>query len=309
MENLSSIESLSVESLNLYLNSALRFMKDGKPCLPSALRNRLSGKTIALLFLEPSTRTRASFEIAAKQLGATTILINATNTSIQKGESIRDTCLNLVAMGVDLIVLRQNEKDILYSLCDDIPVPLVNAGNGSDAHPTQALLDTLTLLVALKRGGEIRRRDLSGIHISIIGDLKHSRVAKSDIRAFSKFGAHLTLGGPREGMLKDEKWSNIDTVNTRKDALKNADAVVCLRVQKERIQGPFEGIHAWTIDDKVMQEEMKRGAFILHPGPVIWGEELSAEVSHSTGCLILKQVGYGVAIRQAVLLHLLGMDT
>lgn len=321
VENLSGIKGLTPDEVKRYLKSAKRFIKDQKPYCPPSFSDALRGKTIALLFFEPSTRTRASFEIAAKNLGANTVFVGSENTSIQKGESIYDTCMNLVAMGVDLIVLRQNNEALLHEICFRVPVPIVNAGNGMGEHPTQALLDALTLLDALGRPQTLR-----GINISIIGDISHSRVARSEVYIFAKLGATVTIGGPTE-CLPFESWQAHVAMN-RRDAIRDADAVVCLRVQKERLGSEKDqdrssdsvsnrithfrdhgspAVGAWSINARVVETEMKKNAFILHPGPVIWGEELSEEVGQSSRSLILRQAGFGVAVRQAVLLELLGV--
>ena len=298
MENLSGIEGLTRGSIKLYLDSAKRFLCNKKPITPDDFSDVLRGKTVGLLFFEPSTRTRASFEIAAKNLGAKTILIGAQNTSIQKGESIYDTCMNLVAMGVDLIVLRQKDEALLHDICRRVPVPIVNAGNGMDEHPTQALLDALTLLDAFES------ETLEGKNISIIGDISHSRVARSEILIFSKLGAKVTIAGP-SGCIPSSNDSVARIATLRRDAIGDADAVVCLRVQKERFESDHASIADWTIDRNVVETEMKTDAFILHPGPVIWGEELTKDVGCSARSLILRQAGFGVAVRQAVLLKLL----
>jgi aspartate carbamoyltransferase catalytic subunit len=280
--------------------------ESGRHRTPTQYRQALDGVSVALLFFEPSTRTRVSFELAAKQLGAHTVRVGSEESSVQKGESVLDTCRNLEAMGLDALVVRHNERHLPFAVKDRVDIPLINAGNGSGEHPTQALIDVLTLRRAFRRRGEA----LEGKRIAIVGDIVHSRVARSDVYAFQKLGCEVVLSGPSMLVPKeaDEKW-DAQSVATRDEALADADAVIMLRVQQERIHGDLVDANAyvreWGIDDQVANEQMKPGAFVLHPGPVIRGMELSASVADSERSLILEQVGYGIALRQAVLLQCL----
>jgi aspartate carbamoyltransferase catalytic subunit len=305
--DLIGLKDISQQSLTGFLDlgeTLLNEAGDGRTA--NEYRQALDGLSVALLFFEPSTRTRVSFELAAKKLGADTVGVGSEGSSVQKGESVLDTCRNLEAMGLDALIIRHHERHLPFSVKDRIDIPLINAGNGSGEHPTQALIDALTLRRAFRRQGEV----LEGKRIAIIGDIVHSRVARSDVYALRKLGCQVVLAGP--SMLvpqeSDDTW-DADYAESRDDALAEADAVIMLRVQQERIRGELVDsnhyIREWGIDEQVASEQMKPGAFILHPGPVIRGMELSASVADSQRSLILEQVSYGIAVRQAVLLKCL----
>jgi aspartate carbamoyltransferase catalytic subunit len=305
--DLIGLKDLSTQQINQFLDRAEALLDGaGNHRTPAKYRRELDGVSVALLFFEPSTRTRVSFELAAKQLGAHTVRVGSEESSIQKGESVLDTCRNLEAMGLDALVVRHNERHLPYAVKDRVDIPLINAGNGSGEHPTQALIDALTLRRAFRRRGE----QLDGKRVAIIGDIVHSRVARSDVSALRKLGCEVVLAGPSMLVPKDgdEKW-NAERATSRDEALADADAVIMLRVQQERIHGELVDanlyVREWGIDDQVVEECMKPGAFILHPGPVIRGMELTASVADSEQSLILEQVGYGIAVRQAVLLECL----
>jgi aspartate carbamoyltransferase catalytic subunit len=272
------------------------------------LSDALSGCTLGLLFFEPSTRTRTSFELAAQKLGAETILLDKQGTSVQKGESVVDTCRNLEAMGFDALVLRHGDRHLPFSVADRVDIPIINAGNGTGEHPTQALLDGLTLRQAFEKG---EGAGLDGLNVTIIGDIVHSRVARSDVFMLNALGANVTLAGPSVFLpgSRDPDW-NARTVQNRQEALQDADAVIMLRIQSERIAGNRVDIDRyidqWGIDQTVVEEEMTSHCRIMHPGPVIRGVELTAAVADGPRSLILRQVTNGVAVRKAVLKKLLG---
>ena len=275
---------------------------DGQVITPDHRKRSLEDTTLGLLFLEPSTRTRVSFEMAAQRLGGSTVLVTPQGTSVSKGESAADICRALAAMGVDGFIVRHHDRQLPHVLVDRLRLPIINAGNGSGEHPTQGLLDALTL-----RRHFGLKKDLSGLKIAIMGDVVHSRVARSDAHAFSQLGAEVLLAGPR--MLlpsKDRKqdWPAKETTS-RKEALKWADAVVVLRIHQERIHGnlidPHDYAMDWGLDSSIVERYLGANSVILHPGPVIRGVELSDPVVDSERCLVLNQATNGVAMRQAIL--------
>jgi aspartate carbamoyltransferase catalytic subunit len=264
----------------------------------------LRGKTVATMFFEPSTRTRMSFEKAAKALSADTMSFSPSTSSLSKGESLKDTALTVRAMGVDLMVVRHKETGAPWRLAEWLDIPIVNGGDGAHQHPTQALLDCLT----------IRQRfgSLDGLEIAIVGDIRHSRVARSDIFAMATLGASVTLVGPRTLLPIDpEAWPV--TISHDLDAvLDRLDVVYLLRVQTERGGGSvFPSLPEYT-DRYGMTDRrfarLKSDAIVLHPGPMNRGVEISHDVADHERALILQQVTNGVAARMAVLFQLLGGD-
>lgn len=303
--DLLALQDATREQILGLLSLAREFLDDdGRPYTPEQYRHALDQRSVALMFFEPSTRTRVSFELAATRLGAHPVGINSQGTSVEKGESILDTCQNLESMGVAAFVVRHPERSLPFSLADRITVPIINAGNGAGEHPTQALLDAFTLQRAFKR------ETFEGLTFAIIGDVVHSRVARSGVYALSRLGAKVIVAGPTHFLPReDEAWSAL-RVTDRQTALAQADAVIMLRIQRERIVAnvDIDGyIRDWGIDDAVVASEMKPGAFVMHPGPVMRGVELTSSVADSSRSLILKQAGNGVAVRQAVLLKTLGI--
>lgn len=305
--HLIGVKDLSAQDLRTLLELGEEFLgDDGEVITPERYRGALDGQSAALLFFEPSTRTRVSFELAVAKLGGHSVRVGSSGTSIEKGESVLDTCRNLEAIGLDALILRHGERQLPYTVRDHVDIPLINAGNGTGEHPTQALIDVMTLHRAFRSRGEA----LEGKRIAIIGDVIHSRVARSDVHALRKLGCEIVVAGPQKMLPKkgEQKW-DATLADSREAALKGADAVIMLRVQRERIHGDLVDVHTyvrqWGLDEQVVEEHMKPGAFILHPGPVIRGVEMTAAVADSPQSMILDQVGYGVAVRQAVLLKCL----
>ncbi|MFP4596988.1 MAG: aspartate carbamoyltransferase catalytic subunit [Persicimonas sp.] len=305
--DLIGLKDLSAEQLRELVDLSESFVGDeGQVITPEQYRGALDGRSVALVFFEPSTRTRVSFELAAHKLGAFSVRIGSDESSIKKGETVLDTCRNLEAMGIDGLIVRHNERHLPFAVKDRIQIPFINAGNGSGEHPTQALIDVVTLRRAFRRRGEA----LEGKRVAIIGDVVHSRVARSDVHALSKLGCKVVLAGPSMMLPKsgDTAWG-AEVASSRDEALDGADAVIMLRVQQERIHGELVDTHTyvreWGIDEQVAQEVLGEDTFVLHPGPVIRGMELTATVADSPNSLILEQVGYGAAVRQAVLLKCL----
>lgn len=307
--NMIGLRDVGRDELLELLDLAEEFIdENGEVYTPQSYSDALEGRSVGLLFFEPSTRTRVSFEYATHRLGGYSLFLSDKDSSVKKGETVLDTVRNLVAMGFDGMVVRHSDRNLPYTLSDALDVPIINAGNGSGEHPTQALLDALTLRrVFDRRGG-----DLSGKRIAIIGDVVHSRVARSDVYALDRLGAEVVLAGPSMLLPKERggDWE-AERAYSRAEALEGADAVIMLRVQSERIHGDVidtnSFIRDWGIDQAVVEEEMEPNAVILHPGPVIRGVELTGAVADGPRSLILDQVTIGVAVRQAVLLRYLGV--
>lgn len=307
MDNLIGLQGRSRDELVEFLNFAEAFIdEDGGAYTPKAHAGGLSDYSVGLLFFEPSTRTRVSFQYATDLLGGYSLFLSEKDSSVKKGETVVDTVRNLVAMGFDAMVIRHTDRHLPYTLADQLDISIINAGNGSGEHPTQGLLDALTLQRVFDRPDG----DLSGLNVAVIGDVVHSRVARSDVHVLSELGASVVVAGPsmllpEEG---DDEWA-ADRVTSRREALDGADAVIMLRVQTERIHGDVIDTNAfireWGIDQTVVEEEMEPHAKILHPGPVIRGVELTSDVADGPRSLILDQVTIGVAVRQAVLMRCL----
>lgn len=294
------MESLSVGEIQYILDTAETLKEISTR--PIKKVPTLRGKTVIHFFYEPSTRTRTSFEIAAKRLSADTVSISASTSSIVKGETLVDTAKNLEAMNPDAIIVRHRAAGAPHILARLSHASVINAGDGMHAHPTQALLDMMT--VREKRG------TLAGLRIAIIGDVAHSRVARSNIVGFVKMGAKVVLAGPATMMP-----IGVETLGARvtyhvREAIKDADVVMVLRIQKERQQAfvfPSEREYAQCYG--LTQEKLdgaKEGVLIMHPGPINRGIEISPEVAEGPYSVILEQVANGVAIRMALLFLLLG---
>jgi aspartate carbamoyltransferase catalytic subunit len=263
----------------------------------------LKGKMIVNLFYEASTRTRTSFEIAAKRLGADAISITAAGSSVSKGESLVDTLNTLAAMRPDAIVMRHAASGAPHFLARHLPTPIINAGDGTHEHPTQALLDARTILD--------QRPSLEGLRVAIIGDIIHSRVARSNIYLLSKFGVDIVLCGPAPllpaelaGMAPGVRISH----NIR-EAIRDADVIMMLRVQLERQhEAAFPaGEYFQFFGLRLEHLELARpNAIVMHPGPINRGREIASEVADSQVSVILNQVENGVAVRMAVLERILG---
>ena len=263
----------------------------------------LKGKVVATLFFEPSTRTKNSFEIAAKRLSADIISFTAQASSITKGETVRDTVKNIEAMVVDAFVIRHRSEGIPQFVASITPASVINAGDGKHEHPTQALLDTFTIL---EKKGKI-----DGLNIGIIGDITHSRVARSHIFLLPKLGANLVLVGPKtmipEGI--DKIDPRIKVANNIEEVIEDLDVAIFLRIQLERIESPLipslkEYHNLFGLNLKKL-EKAKPNITIMHPGPVNWGVELSPEIMELKNNVILEQVTNGVAVRMAILFLLL----
>ena len=260
----------------------------------------LRGKTVINLFFENSTRTRTSFEIAAKRLSADAVNISVSSSSVSKGETLLDTALNLDAMAPDCIVVRHSSAGVPHQLAKVSRAAIVNAGDGANEHPTQALLDAMTI--------REHKKKIQGLEIAIIGDIIHSRVARSNIHLMTKLGAKVRVAGPGTLVPGDFQYlvdKNLQVCPNLEQAIKGADVVMILRIQRERQDSAyFPTLREYAIHYGLTNERLKlakKDAIVLHPGPMNRGIEISSEVADSSRSLILDQVKYGVAVRMAVL--------
>jgi aspartate carbamoyltransferase catalytic subunit len=278
----------------------LRLARRMNPLKPRPL---LRNQRIALLFYEASTRTRSSFEVAAKSMGAITVLVLSSGSSIEKGESLLDTGYTLRAVGADLIVIRHPSAGAPLMMAQHLDIPVINAGDGMHEHPSQALLDAFTILK--------HKKSFSGLRVAIIGDLYHSRVARSACHLLSKVGVKVTLCGPPELVPEFATTLAPGLSITRhiEEALRGADVIMLLRVQQERLAG--KKIH---LQDYMARYQMttgrlklaKRDAIVMHPGPIIRGLELTSEVVDGPQSVIVDEVRNGVPTRMAILARALG---
>ena len=295
------IEDLPREEIESILTRA----KDYQPVQNGAFKRLdiLKGKMIVNLFFEASTRTRTSFEIAAKRLGADAISITASGSSVSKGESLVDTLNTLVAMRPDAIVMRHAASGAPHFLARHLPTPIINAGDGAHEHPTQALLDARTILDY--------RKSLEGLRVAIIGDIAHSRVARSDIFLLSKFGVDIVLCGPAPLLppALAKIAPGVRLSHDIREAIRDADVIMMLRVQLERQhEAAFPAGEYFQFFGLRLEhlELAKPNAIVMHPGPINRGREIASEVADSLVSVILNQVENGVAVRMAVLERILG---
>jgi aspartate carbamoyltransferase catalytic subunit len=297
---------LGIEELDRpQIEAILSRAKDFQPLQSQSLKklDTLRGKMIVNLFYEASTRTRTSFEIAAKRLGADAVSITAAASSVSKGESLVDTLNTLAAMKPDAIVMRHSASGAPHFLSRHLPTPIINAGDGTHEHPTQALLDARTILD--------RRERLEGLRVAIIGDIAHSRVARSNIHLLGKFGAEIVLCGPASLLPREltELAPGVRLTTDIREAIRDADVIMMLRVQLERQHEAnfpaseyfqFYGLRLEHLD------AAKPDAIVMHPGPINRGRELSSEVADFQRSVILNQVENGIAVRMAVLERVIG---
>jgi aspartate carbamoyltransferase catalytic subunit len=273
---------------------------------PVARARCLAHRRIALLFYESSTRTRTSFELAAKALGADTALVSNLSSSIEKGESLKDTGLTLRALGAEAIILRHNSSGAPWLLEESARLPVLNAGDGMHEHPTQALLDLRTILAHLKGGAHTVGSDtLNGVTVTIAGDILHSRVARSNMLLLPRVGARVLLCGPRELLpeLAAQAGPGIAIERNFNAALGQSQAVMMLRIQSERLTGMQIDLEGYKAAYQLTGDRLREHAphaVVLHPGPIIRGLELTAGVADGAQSAILEQVTNGVAIRMAV---------
>jgi len=273
----------------------LQIFSYAKKYLDEKKRDELKGKLIINVFFENSTRTRSSFEIAAKRLGADVVNLDVARSSTAKGETLFDTAANLDAMGPNAIVVRHHRAGVPKILSNYVNCSIINAGDGAHQHPTQGLLDLFTLLQEWE--------SLENKKIAIVGDIKNSRVANSDIELFSRFGADILLVAPPHFLPK----TNIPHTYSIKEAVEWADAIISLRTQTERHSQPtFASLKDYAINFQITKELIKdKNILIMHPGPVHRNIDISDEVLADNRCLVLKQVKNGVAVRMGILKYLI----
>jgi aspartate carbamoyltransferase catalytic subunit len=296
--DLLGIRNLSPEEITGILNTAENFREINSREIKKV--PTLRGKTVINLFFENSTRTRTSFELAAKRLSADAVNISVSSSSVTKGETLVDTALNLDAMQPDCIVVRHSSAGVPHQLAKVSKAAIVNAGDGANEHPTQALLDAMTI--------REHKGKIEGLEVAIVGDILHSRVARSNIHLLTKLGARVRVAGPKTLVPADfahlvEK--DLEVCAHIEDAIKDADVVMILRIQKERMDSAyFPTLREYSIHYGLTNERLnlaRKDAIVLHPGPMNRGIEISSDVADSSRSLILDQVKYGVAVRMAVL--------
>jgi aspartate carbamoyltransferase catalytic subunit len=299
-KDLLDLSSISKEDVELVLETAESMREINARAIKKV--PTLRGKLVANLFYEASTRTRFSFEIAERRLSADSIAFSQAGTSVAKGETLLDTARNLMAMAPDAIVIRHQRSGAPHVLARELPCAVVNAGDGTHEHPTQALLDALTIRRAKGR--------LAGLEVALCGDIAHSRVARSNLGLLSKMGAKVTLCGPRPLLPAEIERTGARVVTRIEEAIEGADVVMMLRVQKERGGGlgypsdrEYFDLFGLTTERRKLA---KPDAIVMHPGPMNRGVEIDSEVADGPGSVILEQVENGVAVRMAVLYLLIG---
>lgn len=299
-KDLLGIEELSREEIELLLDTAKSFLEVSTRSIKKV--PTLRGKTVLNLFFESSTRTRSSFEIAEKRLSADSVNFSSASSSLTKGETLIDTALNLQAMAPDLIVIRHAHPGVPQMLAKRVEAGVINAGDGAHEHPTQALLDALTIRQHKGR--------LEGLKITIVGDIEHSRVVRSNIHLLQKMGAEVTLAGLRTMMPVKMEKMGVRVVHTLEEGIAGADVIMMLRVQLERQSRMlFPSIKEYFRLFGLTKERLraaKRDVIIMHPGPMNRGVEIASEVADGRDSVILEQVANGVAVRMAVLYLLAG---
>ena len=304
LRHLLAIDGLPRAAIERLLDRAQQLAADARG--GTALRNALAGTAVCTLFFEPSTRTRSSFLLAAQRLGADTLAFDVSASSTSKGETALDTLRNIEAMGVRGFVVRHREDGAVAALAAAAApgTALVNAGDGRSHHPTQGLLDMLTLRQA-------KGTDFSGLKVLIVGDVKHSRVARSDLRALRTLGAgEIRVFGPASLLPDDATLADCVVPDDFDSALDGVDAVMMLRLQRERMEeGLVPSLEEYHRDYGLTEERLRRAApdaVVLHPGPMNRGVEIDDAVADGAQSLVLRQVANGVAVRMAVLEEVLG---
>ena len=304
MKHLRSISELGLDGLSRILKLTESMSEINTRSVPKV--PALRGKTVVSLFFEDSTRTRLSFETAAKRLSAETMNFSVSTSSVNKGESLRDTIETITDMGVDAFVVRHKSAGVPWQISQWTNASIVNAGDGAHQHPTQALVDCFTVREALGR------QDLSGLNLTIVGDIKHSRVARSNIEAFSMLGANITLVAPPTLLpLNIEHWP-VKVSNDLDSMLASTDVLYMLRLQSERMaQGLVPSLYEYSttygLDEKRVVA-LQTSAVVMHPGPMNRGVEMLIDPSDIPNSLIHRQVTNGVSVRMAVLFDLLSAE-
>lgn len=300
-KHLLDIKDLSKEDIEYVLDISEKYVEKNRS--DNKYSNILNGKELINLFFENSTRTRTSFELAAKRLGAQVINMDVATSSINKGETLVDTALTLNAMNPDFIVIRHKEDDAARIMADKAACSIINAGTGSTSHPSQALLDALT----------IRRRlgSFAGKTVTISGDIKHSRVARSNIDLLTKLGVKIKVTAPKSLLPEDLQNKNIEVFERLDDAIPNSDIIMMLRLQKERMDKIYVNNEAEYFEQYgLSKDKLKKAnsnAYVMHPGPMNRGVEIESDIADDRNkSLVLEQVEIGVAVRQGILEALRG---
>jgi len=295
-KHLLGIQDLSINDVNLILDEASSFIDLNKS--KNKKLESLRGKTQINLFFEPSTRTQSSFELAGKRLGADVMSMNITNSAIKKGETLIDTAMTLNAMHPDLIVIRHQDSGACNLLSQKVNCAVINAGDGRREHPTQALLDALTIIT--------RKKNIEGLRIAICGDILHSRVARSNIYLLNMLGAEVNIIAPTNLMPKDIQKFGVNIFSNMKEGLKNCDIVMMLRLQNERMSSSFLSSNREYYEYYGLTQDKlafaKNDALIMHPGPMNRGIEIDTKLADDINkSVIREQVELGVAVRMACL--------
>jgi aspartate carbamoyltransferase catalytic subunit len=295
------IKDLSTDEINLILETAESFLEISTRDIKKV--PTLRGKSVINLFYEASTRTRTSFEIAGKRLSADTINISASTSSVVKGETLIDTARNLEAMNPDVIVIRHSAAGAPHMLARLLRQSIINAGDGAHEHPTQALLDMMTI--------KEKKGRIAGLKVAIVGDIMHSRVARSNIYGLSKMGAEVVLAGPATMLPRSIEQMGVTVHTNLEDAIHDADVVMMLRIQLERQkQSIFPSLREYAQHyclNRTNIKHAKKDVIVMHPGPMNRGVEISPDIADDPSCsVILDQVNNGVAVRMALLYLLTG---
>ena len=302
MKHLLSIADLGRDGIEEILDLTDKFVEVGERQIPKV--PILRGKTVVSLFYEDSTRTRLSFETAAKRLSADTMTFSLGTSSVKKGESLRDTVETIEAMGVDAVVVRHSSSGVPWQVANWVDASVINAGDGWHEHPTQALLDCYTI--------RERLGDLADKRIAIVGDVKHSRVARSDVLAFNALGAQVTLVAPPTLLPPSLEGWPADASHDIDDVLRKVDVVYLLRMQRERMtEALLPSLREYTATYGLTRDRFRllgEDALVMHPGPMNRGVEIAAEVADAPNAVITRQVANGVAVRMAVLFRLLAAE-
>jgi aspartate carbamoyltransferase catalytic subunit len=302
MKHLLSIADLGRDGIQEVLDLTDKFVEVSERRIPKV--PTLRGRTVVSLFYEDSTRTRLSFETAAKRLSADTMNFSVGTSSVKKGESLRDTVETIEAMGVDAVVVRHASSGVPWQVAQWVDASVINAGDGWHEHPTQALLDCYTIRERL--GGLADKR------IAIVGDIKHSRVARSDVLAFTAMGAHVTLVAPPTLLPPSLEGWPVEVSHDLDDVLRKVDVVYLLRMQRERMtEALLPSLREYTATYGLTRDRYRllgEGALVMHPGPMNRGVEIAAEVADAPNAVITRQVANGVAVRMAVLFLLLAAE-
>ncbi len=304
MRHLLSVADLGVDGIEEVMRVTDSFVEVSERSIPKV--PALRGKTIVSLFYEDSTRTRLSFETAAKRLSADTMNFSVSTSSVKKGESLRDTVMTIEAMGIDAVVVRHGSAGVPWQVASWIDAAVINAGDGWHEHPTQALLDCYTIRQ------QHPARSLSGLHVAIVGDVKHSRVARSDVLAFTLLGARVTLVAPPTLLPPSLEGWPVKVSHDIDGVLPDVDVVYLLRMQKERqTEALLPSLREYTALYGLTRRRaalLPDDAIVMHPGPMNRGVEIAAEVADLPRSVITRQVANGVAVRMAVLFLMLAAN-